>query len=131
MAPVTNEDMNTMENVPYQSVVGSLVYAMIDTWADITYAVGVVSQYMTNRGPLPWSAVKRIFHYFKGTMDHGLSYGGSPNLLVIGYCDADYAWDIDTWKSTTWYTFNIIFIKMRKYCYNKSLNNQPLHKIGL
>ena len=38
-------------------------------------------------------------------MDHGLSYGGSPNLPVIGYCDADYAGDIDTRRSTTGYTF--------------------------
>ena len=72
---------------------------------DILYAVGVVSQYMINLGPLHWSAVKRIFRYIKGTMDHGLSYGGSPNLPVVGYCDADYAGDIDTWRSITGYTF--------------------------
>ena len=38
-------------------------------------------------------------------MDHRLSYGGSPNVLVVGYCDADYEGDIDTRRSTTGYTF--------------------------
>ena len=105
MAPLTSEDINSMASIPYQSAVGSLVYAMIGTRADIAYAVGVVSQYMTNPGPLHWTAVKRIFRYLKGTMDHGLSYGGSPISQVVGYCDADYAGDIDTRKSTTGYTF--------------------------
>ena len=38
-------------------------------------------------------------------MNHGLSYGGSLNLPVVGYCDADYAGDIDTRRSTTGHTF--------------------------
>ena len=94
-----------MSSIPYQSAVGSLVYTMIGTRADIAYAVGVVSQYMTNPGPLHWTAIKRIFHYLKDTMDHGLSYSGSPNLPVVGYCDVDYEGDIDTRRSTTGYTF--------------------------
>ena len=104
MAPVTSKDMNSMASVPYESVVGSFV-AMIDTWVDVAYAVGVVSQHMTNHGPLHWSAVQRIFRYVKGKMDGGLSYGGSLNLPVVGYCDADYAGDIDTRRFTTGYTF--------------------------
>ena len=94
-----------MENVRYQSAMGSLIFAMIGTWVDILYAVGVVSQYMINLGPLHWSAVKRISVYLKGTMDDGLSYGGSSNLPVVGYCQSDYAGDIETRRSTTEYTF--------------------------
>ena len=78
---------------------------MIGTRADIAYSMGVISQYMTNPRPLHQSAVKRSFSYFKGTMDHGLSYGRSPNLPVVRYCDADYAKDIDTRRSTSGYTF--------------------------
>jgi len=37
-----------MENIVYESVVGSLVYAIIDTQAKITYALKVGSQYLTN-----------------------------------------------------------------------------------
>ena len=106
MAPLTDEDINAMVGVPYQNAVGSLVYAMIGTRADIAFAVGVVSQYMANPGPRHWVAVKRILRYLKGTMDDVLRYGGSySNLQVVGYCDADYAGDIDSRKSTTGYVF--------------------------
>ena len=67
--------------------------------------MGVVSEYMTNRGPLHSCVVKRIIRYLEGMMDHELSYGGNPNLPIVDYCEADYAGDIDTWRSTTGYTF--------------------------
>ena len=52
---------------------------------------------MANPGPQHWIAVKRVFQYLKGTLDHVLQYGGSfLNLRAVGYCDADYAGDIDT-----------------------------------
>ena len=59
--PQIPEEIEAMKNVPYQSAVGSLVYAMIGTRADIAYAVGVVSQYMANPGPQHWIAVKQFF----------------------------------------------------------------------
>ena len=105
MVPVTSEDVNFIANVPYQSTVCSWVNAMIDTRADIAYAVGLAIQYLTNPRPLHWSVVKRIFHYLKGTMNDGLSYSASSNLLVVGHYDAHYARDIDTWRFTTGYTF--------------------------
>ena len=105
MAPPTREDANCMNFFLYQCAVGSLVYAMIDTRADIAYAVGLAIQYLTNPRPLHWSVVKRIFHYLKGTMNDGLSYSASSNLLVVGHYDAHYARDIDTWRFTTGYTF--------------------------
>jgi transposase InsO family protein len=106
MSPQNPEEVEEMKEIPYQNAVGSLVYAMISTRADISYPVGVVSQYMANPGPQHWIAVKRILRYLQGTSNHVLQYGGSPlSLQVIGYCDADYAGDIDTRRSTTGYTF--------------------------
>jgi hypothetical protein len=37
-----------MAQIPYKSVVGSLMYAMVCTQLDIAYYVGVVSQYLFN-----------------------------------------------------------------------------------
>ena len=45
-----------------------------------------------------WTAVKRVFRYLKGTRQHKLTYGGSPELLhddINIYCDADWASDSD------------------------------------
>jgi len=86
----------------YQSAVGSLMYAMLGTRPDISYAVSKVSQYSTNPDPTHWTAVKRIFHYLAGTPHRGLCYGmhGSGT----GYTDADWATGDDR-KSIGGYTF--------------------------
>jgi hypothetical protein len=44
-----NKDVE-MVRVPYQQVVGSLMYAMLCIWLDFTYPINVVSQHMANPG---------------------------------------------------------------------------------
>ena len=46
--PIREKDMKEMSKVPYASIVGSLMYAMVCTRLDIVHAVGVVSQFLTN-----------------------------------------------------------------------------------
>ena len=46
-----------MSRVPYASVVGSLMYAMVCTRPDLTYAVSTVSQFMSNPGKQHWEVV--------------------------------------------------------------------------
>jgi hypothetical protein len=48
--PKTHEEEEDMSHVPYASVVGSLMYAMVCTRLDITHAVGVLSRYMSKPG---------------------------------------------------------------------------------
>jgi hypothetical protein len=103
MAPKSDEQAEEMQRIPYQSAIGSLMYAMLGTRPDIAYAVGATSRYCSNPGPSHWVAVKRIFRYLKGTMNHELEYKGQGQL--IGYTDADWAGDIDDRRSTTGYTF--------------------------
>ena len=42
-SPTFDEDKEFMTKVPYQSVIGSLMYAMVATRPDIAFAVGAVS----------------------------------------------------------------------------------------
>lgn len=51
----------------YQSIVGSLMYAMLGTRPDIAFAVSVVSRYAPNPTPADYGAVKRILRYLKGS----------------------------------------------------------------
>ena len=39
-----------MAHVPYANAVGSSMYAMMCTWPDICYAVGLVSRFQSNLG---------------------------------------------------------------------------------
>ena len=43
----TKEERNHMSKMPYASVIGSLMYAMVCTRPDIAHAVGVVSRFMS------------------------------------------------------------------------------------
>jgi len=70
-----NKDVETV-NVPYQQVVGSLMYAMLCTRSDLAYPISVVSQHMANPSIKHWIVVKRIFRYLQGTLQFKLRFGG-------------------------------------------------------
>ena len=72
--PKTLEEENTMRQVPYASVVGSLMYAILCTRPDINYLVGMVSRYLSNPGPKHWQVVKHILKYLQRTRDYMLVY---------------------------------------------------------
>ena len=88
-----------MSHVPYASLVGSLMYAMVYTRPDIAHAMGVLSRFMSNPGKEHWTAVKQVFGYLRGTSDYGLCYQGRPGLErvleICGFVDADWAGDLD------------------------------------
>ena len=50
MCPKTLEKRKAMARVPYSSVVGSLMYAMMCTRPNICYVVELVSRYQSNPG---------------------------------------------------------------------------------
>jgi hypothetical protein len=54
-----------MARVPYANAIASLMYAMMCTWPDICYAVGLVSRFQSNPGQNHWKAIKRILRYLK------------------------------------------------------------------
>ena len=64
-----------MMKIPYASVVGSLMYAMVCTRPDIGYVVEVVSRFMSNPGKEHWNTVKWILRYLKGTSNMCLRFG--------------------------------------------------------
>jgi hypothetical protein len=53
------------------------------------------------------AAVKRIMRYLKGTLGYGILYKTKFNdeLCLKGWCDSDYAGDLDDRKSTTGYVY--------------------------
>ncbi|XP_040987831.1 secreted RxLR effector protein 161-like [Juglans microcarpa x Juglans regia] len=102
--PKNDEEKKGMTRVPYASAIRSLMYAMLCTRPDLCFAVGLVSCYQSNPGPIHWQVVKRIFRYLHGTADLVLCYQGG-DMRLKGYSDADWASDKDERKSTTGYAF--------------------------
>ena len=100
MSPSSQAETEGMANIPYQSLVGGLLYLANSTRPDISYSVGVLARYMSNPGQQHWAAGKGLLRYLKGTVNRGVVYSKPDNEIKI-YCDADFGGDLDTRKSTT------------------------------
>ncbi|RVW59276.1 Retrovirus-related Pol polyprotein from transposon RE1 [Vitis vinifera] len=99
-----HEGKDLKDATMYRQLVGSLLYLTL-TRTDISYAVGVMSRYMQNPKKPHLEAVRQILRHVKGTIDYGLLYKKGEDYKLVGYCDADYAGDHDTRRSTTGYVF--------------------------
>ena len=103
--PKTELEKSEMRQIPYASVVGSLMYAQVCTRPDIAYITGMLGRYLSNPGMDHWKAAKRVLRYLQRTKDHMLTYRRSDKLEVIGYTDSDFAGCVDSMKSTSGYIF--------------------------
>ena len=93
----------------YQSLVSSLMYAMLGTRPDLAYAVLTLSKFNSESAEEHHAAAKRTLRYLKETKDNSLLYEGEteresfPELLC--YTDSDWAGDTGSRKSTGGYVF--------------------------
>jgi len=69
----------------YRRLVGKL------TRPDLSFAVGVVSQFMQNSCIDHWNVVICILRYLKKVLGQGLLYEDKVNTQIVDYCDANLA----------------------------------------
>ena len=106
--PTSDVEKEQMQEVPYASAVGSVMYAMVCTRPDLAYAVSMVSRFMANPGKEHWSAMKWILRYIRGTTGVGILYSRDASAgQLVGYADSDYSGDLDGRRSTTGYIFTL------------------------
>ena len=108
--PKTFEEAKEMEDIPYMSAVGSLLYLATMSWPDIAFAASALARFNSNPGMIHWKAVKHLLRYVKGTMDMKLVYGPDPAIgdeIFVTYSDADYGGDKGSGKSTSGYLVKI------------------------
>jgi len=74
----------------YRRIVGSLIYMTI-TRPYLSYAVGVMSQFMQTPRKPHLDVVRHILRYIKHTLQCGIFYEAKSQLQVHGYTDADWA----------------------------------------
>ncbi|KAI3672996.1 hypothetical protein L6452_39102 [Arctium lappa] len=58
--PSTQAERDKMSGIPYASAIGSIMYAMICTRPDVSYALSMTSRYQQDPGEGHWIAVKNI-----------------------------------------------------------------------
>lgn len=81
------------------------MYGMIGKRPDLAYAVGLMSRFMSNPLKEHWNAVKWILRYIKGSTEMCLTFKKGSEFKVYGFCDSDYAGDLDKRRSLSGYTF--------------------------
>jgi len=102
----------------YQAVVGSLMYAALPTWPDISYAVAALSRYNSRPFTSHMTAANRVLQYLKSTADFRLHFNGNGigigngngigsdiNNSLVGYSDSDWANDSADRKSQGGHVF--------------------------
>ncbi len=94
------DEAQPVDGMTYRSMVGSILYCALATWPDIQCAVMMVAKFKLAPKQSHLTVVKRILQYLKETPDFGLMYTRETGDLH-GYCDTDYARDVDDRKSVT------------------------------
>lgn len=90
------------EKFTYREIVGSLLYISSKTRLDISYATNYSSRYIENYSEENINNVKHILKYLNGNVKQGLKYSNNKqNDLLEAYCDADFAGNTETRRSTT------------------------------
>ncbi|KAJ9519297.1 hypothetical protein QJQ45_023094, partial [Haematococcus lacustris] len=89
----------------YAELVGSLMHLAVCTRPDIAHAVGLCAKYMAAPTQQHWQALHGVLRYVASTVSYGLAFGGAEGL--VGFCDADFAGDLDTRRSTTGFVFTM------------------------
>ncbi len=93
-----------MQNIPYRSAIGALMYLTVATRPDIACSTATSARYMTNPGQEHWTSVKRAFRYLQGNLTLGLVFDCSTNCDILEcFSDSDWAADQDGRRSTTGY----------------------------
>lgn len=100
-------DKNYMKSVPYQKLIGSLLYISTGTRPDITFAVNFLSQFNTSYDETHWNAAKHVLRYLNGTKERGINFEKSGNTNITGFTDADWGNCLHDRRSYTGFVFKI------------------------
>ncbi|GJT62192.1 zinc finger, CCHC-type containing protein [Tanacetum coccineum] len=60
-------EIQRMQNIPYASAAGSIMYAVRCTRPDVAFAQNITSRFQQNPGDAHWTAVKNILKYLRNT----------------------------------------------------------------
>jgi hypothetical protein len=79
--PATANELERMSKVPYTFSIGSIMYTMISTRPDCSYAISATSRHQADPGEGHWTMVKGILKYLRRTKDMFLVYGVTRSSL--------------------------------------------------
>lgn len=96
-----NLDNKDCQDLPYQQLIGGLMYLAVLTRPDIAFSVSFLSQFNNCYCNETWAYAKRILKYLKKTKHFGLKYSKSGNSKLLGFVDSDWGNNILDRRSYT------------------------------
>jgi hypothetical protein len=103
--PLEPDEKERMRVIPYASAFGFIMFAMLCTHLDVSYALCATSKYQLNYGEAHWTIVRNILKYLRRTEEAFLVFAGEEELIVKGYSDASFQTDADDSKSQSSFVF--------------------------
>ena len=101
----TGLDNERTDPEQYQKGIRSLIYAYILTRPDIAFALGRLSQYLSDPVKHYRQALKNLLRYIRLTIDKGLVFSASRSQIITGFSDSNYAIDLVNRKSILAYVY--------------------------
>ena len=106
LAAVDDDEAETsMYDIPYANAIGSIMYAKIGTRCDLTYALGLISKFMSKLGMAHWTAVKWVLRYLKETQNLKVCFKKNEVFWTEDFCDFDFSSELDNRRSISCYVF--------------------------
>jgi transposase InsO family protein len=103
--PITEAEKAKMTKVPYRNLVASLLWLSTTVRFDISFVVKRLTQNYNAPKWEHWEAAKTVLAYLKGTSKIGIKVNANSTeqhtVKLETYCDADWAGDRTTRRSTT------------------------------
>lgn len=84
-----------------QELPGSLLFLSMQTQPDIRYVVYLLARYTFAPTQQPWTGLKGMLRYPRGTSSFALWIGSESDFTVVSYSDADWVGDHVDRNSTT------------------------------
>lgn len=103
--PRTQKEEEEAPEIPYQNLVGALLYLVRCTRPDIAFIVRKLSQFNLCYGQRHWTAAKRVLRYLQGTKTLSVLYRRNGDDQLYGMSDSDWGKDKDNSKSVSGYIF--------------------------
>ena len=97
---LSDDDRVYLDNFPYRSLLGALLYLCINTRPDIAYAVELLSCFCSKPTVQTCHLMVYLMQYIRGTVSCDIRISGSMFDMHV-FTDADWAGDVLTRMSTS------------------------------
>ena len=96
MSPKTDSEKKIMNDKPYRSILGSVMWGQLATRPDLSFSVSLLARFQASPGLEHWNALMHVMGYIRNTIDYRLTYSRHNDLSPRAFADADYSGCKDT-----------------------------------